>query len=134
MNAENSARVTVDKWGEAVIRKGFQIVPDLLLQKQAVLGINEAGQVEGVSAPEMVVLLNVLMHWWTRESVPFPSAQLIADRIGVNRRSIDRTVEGLIRKKLLRKTRAGNLVMYDPAPLVERLQELAVTAGQREVF
>lgn len=126
MNAAiNAAPATVLKWGEEVTKLGFQIVPDALLKHQAVLGRSEDGATEAVSSPELVVLLNVLMHWWTKESIPFPSAQAIAERIGVDRRSVDRAVDGLVKKGILRKTRAGSIVMYDPSPLVQRLQELA---------
>lgn len=124
MTALDNSSVTVQKWGEDVTKLGFQIVPDALLKYQSRLGVGQSGQIEGISSPEMVVLLNVLMHWWTKDVVPFPSAQAIAKRIGVNRRSVDRSVEGLVEKGILTKERNGNLVMYDPAPLVKRLQRL----------
>lgn len=123
MNAASAPKVTIEKWGQDVIDKGFQIVPDLLLKKQASLEI---------STPEMVVLLNVLMHWWTRSTIPFPSAQAIAERIGINRRSVDRSVDGLVKKGLLKKKREGNLVLYDPTPLAEKLQQMSYEAESQE--
>lgn len=132
MNATNSSNVTVRKWGEDITKLGFQIVPDAILKYQAFLGMGDDGIDEAVSSPEMVVLLNVLMHWWTKDSVPFPSAQAIAKRIGINRRSVDRAVEGLVSKGLLSKTRDGNTVLYDPAPLVDRLQKLSQEMKQKE--
>lgn len=133
MNAANGPKVTETKWGEAVTRFGFQIVPALLLKKQSVLGLDDDGKTEAVSAPELVVLLNVLMHWWTKDSAIFPSAQMIADRIGVTRRSVDRSVESLVRKHLLSKERDGNLVFYDPNPLVQRLAQLATERNGKEI-
>ena len=118
MSKTSSAAATVEKWSEEVTSKGFQIVPDLLLKKQAALQI---------SAPEMMVLLNVLMHWWTRDSAVFPSADAIAERIGINRRSVDRSVDGLIKKGLLKKERQGNLVLYDPTPLASKLREVSLS-------
>ena len=53
---------THEKWGAAALA-GFQTVPDLLLKHQKTLKISSA---------EMVVLLNVLMHWWYRDQMPFP--------------------------------------------------------------
>ena len=53
---------TQEKWGAAALG-GFQTVPDLLLRHQNTLKITSA---------EMVVLLNVLMHWWYRDQMPFP--------------------------------------------------------------
>lgn len=124
MTTSNNSSVTEKKWGTNVTKLGFQIVPDALLKHQAYLGIGKDGQSEAISSPEMIVLINVLMHWWTKETVPFPSAQAIAKRIGINRRSVDRAVEGLVNKGVLRKAREGNLTLYDPTPLVERLQQL----------
>lgn len=124
MNATANPTTTSLKWGSDVTNFGFQIVPDAILKYQAILGRDADGCDEAVSSPELVVLLNVLMHWWTRDMVPFPAAQLIAERIGVERRSVDRAVEGLVRKQILRKDKVKGIVVYDPQPLVERLQQL----------
>src|ERR1700730_6233554 len=62
-----------EKWGE-VARGGFQVVPDLLLKNQNALGLNPS---------ELVVLLNVLMHWWYRDVKPFPGPTTISRRMGV---------------------------------------------------
>lgn len=126
MNATTSSTTTSLKWGADVTNLGFQIVPDAIFKHQARLGRNADGSDEAVSSPELVVLLNVLMHWWTRDTVPFPAAQLIAERIGVERRSVDRAVEGLVRKQILRKDKVKGIVVYDPQPLVERLQQLTL--------
>jgi len=129
--AATSSNATNLKWGESVTKLGFQIVPDVLLKYQAVLGRNENGASESVSSPELVVLLNVLMHWWTKDTIPFPSAQAIAERIGIDRRSVDRAVDGLVRKGILKKLKERSIVMYDPLPLVERLQQLTQAEEQR---
>lgn len=107
-----------EKWGDEVLSRGFQIVPDLLLKMQSKL------TADGISSPEMVVLLNILMHWWTRESVAFPRPAELARRIGVDRRSVDRALVKLVDKGLLNKEKFGNRVLYDPNPLAERLREL----------
>jgi hypothetical protein len=61
----------------------FQIVPDLLLKNQKTLGLN---------ATEMVVLLNVLMHWWHRDQKPFPRSTTIAKRMGITVRTVQRAL------------------------------------------
>jgi len=127
MNATTSSSTVTDlKWGLEVTKLGFQIVPDAIFKYQAVLGRDENGSTQAVSSPELVVLLNVLMHWWTRETIAFPSPQAIATRIGIDRRSVDRAVDGLVKKMILKKDRVGGVVIYDPSPLVERLQQLVV--------
>lgn len=114
---------TTEKWGEDVLTKGkgFLQVPALLLKNQHRLR-TDGGT---VSATEMIVLLNILLHWWNRNDVVFPKAEDIAKRIGVTRRSIDRAVAGLVKGNLLKKERQGNRVLYSPIPLAERLTTLA---------
>jgi hypothetical protein len=63
---------THEKWGAAALA-GFQTVPDLLLRHQKTLKISSA---------EMVVLLNVLMHWWYRDQMPYPRPTTIARSTG----------------------------------------------------
>jgi hypothetical protein len=110
------ARTIFSKWGEAA-RGGFQAVPDVLFKNQNELGI---------SATDMVVLLNILMHWWYRELKPYPRVTTIARRMGSTVRTVQRSIQTLEEKGLLtRKRREGDgLPTLDPAPLVEKLQEL----------
>ena len=58
------ASTVYDKYGEASVA-GFQPVPDLLLKNQKKLGL---------SVTDLVVLLNVLMHWWYPEQYAFTKA------------------------------------------------------------
>ena len=51
------------KNGEAAVA-GFQAVPNIQLRVQADLGL---------STKDLVVLLNVLMHLWVPEQLPFPA-------------------------------------------------------------
>jgi hypothetical protein len=103
----------VEKWGE-VARAGFQIVPDLLLKHQKDLALNPT---------EMIVLLNVLMHWWYRDQKPFPRSTTIARRMGSTLRTVQRALQQIEEKGLLlRQKGRDNLTLLDPAPLVERLQ------------
>jgi hypothetical protein len=105
-----------DKWGDAA-RAGFQAVPDLLLKNQKDLGIN---------AVELVVLLNVLMHWWYRDQKPFPRPTTIAKRMGANIRTVQRALAALEEGGLIVRAEGPNAEnVLDPEPLVKRLSELA---------
>jgi hypothetical protein len=109
---------TQEKWGEAA-RAGFQTVPDLLLKHQNDLNI---------SATEMVVLLNVLMHWWYLDQKPFPRSTTIARRMGVTIRTVQRALSNLQTAELLLRQKGPNDETYlDPSPLVERLGRYAKT-------
>lgn len=105
-----------EKYGEAAVA-GFQAVPDLLLKNQATLG---------VTPTDMVVLLNVLMHWWYPAQKPFPRPTTIAQRIGLTTRTVQRSIQNLESLGLLKKvTGADGRAYLDPQPLVDRLGELA---------
>ncbi len=92
---------------------GFQAVPDLLLKHQKALGL---------SATDLVVLLNVLMHWWTPETKPFPRAITISKRMGVTPRTVQRSLRNLQRLDLIRRGRIDKMkTVLDPDPLVIKL-------------
>ena len=106
------------KYGEAALG-GFQVVPDLLLKNQAQLKL---------SPTDMIVLLNVLMHWWYPDQKPFPRSRSISKRIGVSPRTVQRAIQHLEDQRLLIRQEAENGKVYlDPKPLVDRLCEIAPT-------
>lgn len=109
------------KWGEAAIA-GWQAVPDVLLKNQSRLGL---------SATELLVLLNVLSFWWYAEELPFPRGTTIAKRMGMTPRTVQRSLQALIDKGLLAKKRDfgrdnKERDVLDPSGLVEALKKLAV--------
>lgn len=106
------------KWGEAALA-GFQAVPDLLLRRQHELRLNTT---------DLVVLLNILMHWWYADSPPFPRPTSIAQRMGLSVRSVQRSVKDLEAMGFIRRSHdwRGNAVL-DPSGLVARLGEIAQT-------
>ena len=64
------ARATpiTDRWGRA-LDGGFQVIPNVLIRAQAHLGLD---------AIDLVVLLNMNMHWWKKGDFRFPRATIIA--------------------------------------------------------
>src|SRR5258708_4862432 len=108
--------VADQKWG-SVIKGGYQLVPDLLLKNQKTLEIGPT---------ELVVLLNILMHWWYPDQKPYPRSTTIAKRMGVTVRTIQRAVTALKDAKLdVRERGPTEATFVNPAPLVKRLLELA---------
>lgn len=109
------------KYGEAS-RGGFQAVPDLLFKYQSELG---------VSATELVVLLNITMHRWSVEDRPFPSASTIAKRMGVNERTVQRSFRSLEKLSLVERHKVpatrhrGKRTEFNLEPLVRRLNDIA---------
>lgn len=109
------------KYGKAAIA-GFQPVPDLLLKHQNNLNL---------SSTDLVVLLNVLMHWWYPEQKPFPRSSRISKRMGVSNRTVQRSLGHLEAEGLLLKVKGNDGTVYlDPAQLVTRLSEIAETDAE----
>lgn len=73
------------KWGE-VHRAGFQAIPDALFIKQHELGLDQT---------DMLVLLNLTSYWWYRDLPPFPRTNVIAKRMGVTARTVQRVLKKL---------------------------------------
>ena len=81
-------RESVKKWGRDVIEAGFTVVPSVILQRQATLGL---------TSPELNVLLQLLDHWWSASSFPYPSRKAIAERMGVSPQTVQRHITKLAR-------------------------------------
>lgn len=77
---------------------------------------------------ELVVLLNVLMHWWYRDQKPFPRPTTIARRMGSTVRTVQRAITKLEKEGLIaRIRRPDGASVLDPEPLVLRLSHMAKT-------
>lgn len=112
--SSNEESVAVQKFGEAA-KAGFQIVPDTLLKNQEKLGISHV---------EMVVLLNILMHWWTPGQNPYPRASTIAKRMKSSQRTVQRAISSLEEKKILQRVETQGKTTFDPSLLVLKLNML----------
>lgn len=107
------------KWGKAVMGHGYCIFPSILLQAQGRLG---------VSAQEMIVLLQLAEHWWMAASKVFPSKELIAQRVGLSTKQVQRHIRRLEELKLVQRKeryRSGGSRTtneYDLSGLVAKLK------------
>jgi hypothetical protein len=113
----------LEKWGQAA-KAGFQIVPNVLLRTQEKLELDSV---------DVVVLLNLTLHWWGPNNLPFPPANVIAKRMGVSKRTVERHLAGLEAKGYLKKDvpfvneEGHHLHGFDLSGLVEKLGTLAVS-------
>ena len=117
----------LDKWGTAG-RAGYQIVPNVLIRAQRHLGLD---------ATDLVVLLNLTLHWWGAQSHPFPSASIIAKRMGVSRRTVERRLGGLEKKGFIKKLLPSDGTMrrrYDLSGMVKKLEPAAEIGLVRRNF
>ena len=81
------------KWGDA-IRSGFQLLPDVLIKNQQKLELNPT---------DLVVIINLTMHWWYPAQKPYPRSHTIASRMGVDVRTVQQTFEKLRNLNLVQR-------------------------------
>jgi hypothetical protein len=120
-NTKREKRRAEDKFGVPVMKHGYTMLPNLLLQAQARLEIGHA---------EFNVLVQLFFHWWDADKEPHPAKETIARRMGLSPRQVQRyltnlEVAGLIRRIERfsgRKAQTSN--GYDLTPLVRKLGKI----------
>ena len=116
-----TAQASEKKWGKAVMKLGFTIIPSLLLRAQQRLGLNPT---------QLAILLQLADYWWDEERKPYPSKKALSERLGLSPRTIQRYIAeleeaGLVRRIERRAAHKGKQSnMYDLTGLVERLKAL----------
>lgn len=92
----DAAQITVkEKWQGAVTQgSGFVAVPMALLRLQSKYGLTPT---------ELLVLINLLAHWWQPDRPVFPRSTTIAKRMGVDTRTVQRATKSLEEKGLLER-------------------------------
>ena len=130
--AEHSGRrnVLLEKWGTALLG-GFQSVPNVLVKNQGRLELDSV---------DVVILLHLNLHWWDKDRLPYPSPAMIATRMGVSRRTVERGIFKMEKAGLLKRLRGegrqGKLRVrrYDLSGLVQKLQEFALVDVNRREY
>lgn len=104
---ESTPSAIRQRWRGAVTSSetGFTAVPDVLIRSQ--------GQLK-LSSTEMVVLLNILLHWWREDEWPYPRVSAIGKRMGTSRRTVERAIRSLQEKGLV-VHRKSEVVRNGPA-------------------
>jgi hypothetical protein len=110
------------KWGVEVMKLGFTIVPSLLFKAQNRLGL---------STTQLAVLLQIMDHWWDADRNPWPSKGLLATKLGIKPRQVQRVIAELEKRgyvdRVVRSGHAGGKLsnQYDFSGLVKALKKLA---------
>lgn len=122
------------RWDQAVTdgTTGYTAVPDVLIRSQSQLNL---------SANEMVVILNLLLHWWQdRSDWPYPRISTISNRMGVNRRTVERALSSLESKGLVLRLEGEfssdglTVHRFDLSGLVSELNVLAASLRGKSDF
>jgi hypothetical protein len=111
------------KWGRELIAAGFTIIPDIIIEKQAALGLKPL---------DFAVLMVLCTYWWDPDKPARPGKQRVADALGILPRTVQKSVQKMeklgILTRVARKNRAGD---NDPneyvlSGLVERARPYAL--------
>ena len=117
----DSRAMAMAKWRTA-LSAGFQIIPDVLIRAQSKLEFDTV---------DLAVVLNITMHWWRANELPYPRPSVIARRIGVSTRTVERRIarleeRGLIERLAPERTKDGLSVRrIDLSGLVATLEAMA---------
>lgn len=104
-----------ERWGD-LSKVGFTAIPNTLIQAQSALGITPT---------DLSILLNLIMHWWDPESMPFPRTDTIEKRSGLSRRTVQRSMLSMEKRGLIRRIKAGSKTYVSLEGLKKRLEEVA---------
>ncbi|OBU16184.1 helix-turn-helix domain-containing protein [Photobacterium aquimaris] len=83
---EKDIKKHVEKWGKPNIDAGWTIIPNSLLENQARLGL---------TCIDMMVLINLITHWWEKDNAPHPAKKRLANILGVSTKTIQRSMVNL---------------------------------------
>lgn len=115
--ADEVTKITVkEKWQGAVTDgSGFVAIPIAFLRLQTKYSL---------TATEMLVIVNLLAHWWDPNRSVFPRTTTIAKRMGVDKRTVQRAINRAASLGLLSKERLDDgKRAYDFGPLARRLSK-----------
>jgi len=120
------------KWGR-VMGGGFQVVPNQLLRFQRTLGL---------SSLQVVILLNLCMHWWKKDDLPFITAYNIAQRTGMSRRTVERELRKLRAMGYIKKTKLQRIkdvngearTAYDLSGLILALESVPLDVKSKTLL
>lgn len=84
-----------EKWQGAVTDgSGFVAIPMSLLRLQTRLKLTPT---------DMVVLINLLAHWWDPARAVFPRSTTIAARMGIAKRTVQRSTQKMVKSGLIER-------------------------------
>lgn len=122
------------KWGNEVFESGYLIFPTVILRCQRFLDLEPM---------DVLILMNIAMHWWNYDDLPYPRPSAIGRRIGVSTRTVERRIAIMQKRGLIVRLPSENhngktVRRYDLSGLVKKLKKYARVyldewRGSREV-
>jgi DNA-binding transcriptional regulator YhcF (GntR family) len=79
-------RTNEKKWGKPLMDAGWSAIPNILIEKQAALGLDSV---------DINLILHLQSYWWKAEDHPHPSIGTMAKALNVTERTIQRRLRAL---------------------------------------
>lgn len=121
--AAKTLRANEKKWGRALIAAKWTLVPNQLLERQAVLGLDPT---------DVNILMHIMRHWWEADRLPFPAKATIARMMKVHPRTVQRRLARLEAAGFIQRraryhetTKGRQSNAYDFSGLIRQLTPLA---------
>lgn len=117
-----SKKKAKEKWPDAVLERGYSMIPSILLWGQAKMDLKP---------DELNVLLQLISHWWTAEHDPHPAKDTIARRMGKEPRTVQRHLTSLEKKGFIKRIvrykqhKGQDTNGYDLTGLIQKLEAIA---------
>jgi DNA-binding MarR family transcriptional regulator len=119
--AKKPRRRPEDKWTKGLISLGYCTVPSILMWSQGRLKL---------TTEQFTVVMQLADFWWDAGEPPVPTKELLAGRLGMGERQVQRHLTALVKKGVIKripryrgpKNQIAN--GYDMAPLVKKLVAL----------
>ena len=124
------------RWTVPLIRAGYTVIPNAILYRQKALGIDSV---------DLNIILQIASHWWSPESLPFPSKKRLAAAVNISESAVRKRLAALEKGGLLTRIsrpakHGGNDTnLYDLGPLIKEatpyaqdmLQEIKVKTAAK---
>ena len=112
-----------EKWSKTLMDAGFLIIPNVIIERQQAIGLDSV---------DLNILLQIALHWWEAEKLPFPSKEKIAQCIGIDSSTVRRHIASMEKAGLIcrqdrwnRKTNAQQSNWYCFDGLIEAAKPFA---------
>ena len=112
------------KWGLSLLSEGWTTIPNELLFHQKDLDLSNS---------EMMLMIHILSFMHHPMAPAFPSIETLANRINQHPRTVQRTIDRLIKKRVLKKTvrskhknDKGMTNLYSIEPLLQNLSRFII--------
>jgi hypothetical protein len=92
--AKKPRRRPEDKWTKGLISLGFCTIPSILVWAQGRLGL---------TTEQFTVILQLSDFWWDASEPPFPTKELLAVRMGMGARQVQRHLTALEKKGVIKR-------------------------------